>query len=129
MRFLQTIFVGENIDKVLHRRERESRKEIYGRLGLWGERAIKHFYYETDTLRARFALEELGINGMHEYGKMIDRLAEELEERITKELLATPQYALNGDDIHDTQIHNAVSSIAEEEIWKQLIRIDYLISE
>lgn len=129
MRYPKAINVDERIEKIVYRRKKESIKEIYHGVGLWGRRAIKHLYFETDTLIARFALEELGLEGMNKYGKMIDRLADELQETIEKKLLATPQYALNDDYMHNVQTHNAVREIAEEEIWSQLIRVDYLIKE
>ena len=75
------------------------------------------------------SLQERGPAGINKYGKMIDRLASELQERITNELLATPQYALNKDYMHNVQMYNAVRAIAEEEIWSQLIRVEELISE
>lgn len=126
----ETIIVDENIERNLQKRKQQSIYEINNGVGLWGLRALDYIYSDdAPSFVMRFELEGRGLEGMNEYGKMIDRLASELQERITNELLATPQYALNDDYMHNVQTYNAVRAIAEEEIWSQLIRVEELIVE
>lgn len=122
--------VDENAETEIQEFEEKAFYEIYHGVGLWGRRAFNYIFSDdAPSFVMAISLQERGFKGMNEYGKMIDRLASELQERITNELLATPQYALNKDYMHNVQMYNAVRAIAEEEIWSQLIRVEELISE
>ena len=98
----------------------EMRAALFGGLKKYGTMAVK-FVCSDDypDMTAWFR----DFSELNAYGKSVDEAADRLRDVMEEQLFAQPQYALNGEFLHDLQIRRAVEQIIEEEILKELVYV------
>ena len=103
--------------------ERENQEGLKG-IGMYGQMALEYFF-DHPIFVNRFLVGNPEED--RRYAKMIDKRAEEIREIITEKLYKLPENALNGDFMHDLQVHERLKQQAHEQILAELIYVDELI--
>ena len=117
--------VDENIMQTLIEEENKSRVELNKGIGMWGRRALNYIYSDDAPFPLEIELED--NNMINEYGKLIDRKAEEMYETMRPKLASLPQYQMTGDYMSDLQKNNEIKRIIEEQIYAELIYVKELV--
>ena len=110
--------------KALEAQSKKEKHDYLKGLGMYGIMALRYFGNHPIFVN-RFLVGNPEED--RRYAKMIDKRAGEIREIITEKLYKLPENALNGDFMHDLQVHERIKQQAHEQILAELIYVDELI--